>query len=39
METPKIYESPDGGKTIYARDFGQAPAFRVLVRYQRKELF
>tara|TARA_Y100001938_G_scaffold144367_1_gene218803 strand:+ start:951 stop:1196 length:246 start_codon:yes stop_codon:yes gene_type:complete len=21
-ETPKIYESPDGGKTIYQRDFG-----------------
>ena len=38
METPKIYESPDGGKTIYARDFGQAPAFRVLVRSPEKRV-
>jgi hypothetical protein len=22
IETPKIYESPDRGKTIYERDFG-----------------
>lgn len=22
IETPKIFESPDGGKTIYERDFG-----------------
>ena len=38
METPKIYESPDGGKTIYARDFGQAPAFRVLVKSPEKRV-
>jgi len=38
METPKIYESPDGGKTIYARDFGQAPNFRVLVRSPEKRV-
>jgi hypothetical protein len=23
MPKPKIYESPDGGKTVYIRDFGQ----------------
>ena len=22
VNTPKIYESPDGGKTIYEREFG-----------------
>ena len=38
METPKIYESPDGGKTIYAREFGQAPNFRVLVRSPEKRV-
>jgi len=38
METRKIYESPDGGKTIYARDFGQAPNFRVLVRSPEKRV-
>ena len=38
METPKVYESPDGGKTIYARDFGQAPNFRVLVRSPEKRV-
>jgi len=38
METPKIYESPDGGKTVYARDFGQAPAFRVLVKSPEKRV-
>jgi len=38
METPKIYESPDGGKTVYARDFGQAPASRVLVKSPEKRV-
>ena len=39
METPKVvYESPDGGKTIYAREFGQAPNFRVLVRSPEKRV-
>jgi D-beta-D-heptose 7-phosphate kinase/D-beta-D-heptose 1-phosphate adenosyltransferase len=38
METPKIYESPDGGKTVYARDFGQAPEFRVLVKSPEKRV-
>ena len=27
----KIYESPDGGKTVYERDFGQDPSERRLV--------
>jgi len=38
METPKIYESPDGGKTVYARDFGQAPASRVLIKSPEKRV-
>ena len=38
METPKIYESPDGGKTVYARDFGQAPTSRVLVKSPEKRV-
>jgi len=38
METPKIYESPDGGKTIYARDFGAPPNFRVLVKSPEKRV-
>lgn len=28
--TPKIYESPDGGQTVYARDFGSTE--RTLVK-------
>lgn len=28
----KIYESPDKGKTVYARDFGSDPSTRVLVK-------
>lgn len=31
MEGAKILESPDGGKTIYQRDFGQDPRERTLV--------
>ena len=38
METPKIYESPDGGKTVYARDFGAPPNFRVLVKSPEKRV-
>ena len=38
METPKIYESPDGGKTIYARDIGQAPTSRVLIKSPEKRV-
>jgi len=29
--TPKIYESPDKGKTVYERDFGAAPDTRKLI--------
>ena len=36
METPKIYESPDGGKTVYARDFGQNPIERTLFSNKEK---
>lgn len=32
----KIYESPDGGKTVYARDFGMDPRERVLVKKNEK---
>ena len=38
MQTPKIYESPDGGKTVYARDFGAPPNFRVLVKSPEKRV-
>ena len=38
METRKIYESPDGGKTVYARDFGAPPDFRVLVKSPEKRV-
>jgi D-beta-D-heptose 7-phosphate kinase/D-beta-D-heptose 1-phosphate adenosyltransferase len=38
MQASKIYESPDGGKTVYARDFGQAPASRVLVKSPEKRV-
>jgi len=36
METPKIYESPDGGKTVYARDFGENPMQRTLFSNKEK---
>jgi len=29
--TPKIYESPDKGKTVYARDFGAPHSSRKLI--------
>lgn len=30
--TPKIYESPDGGLTVYERDFGADPSTRTPVK-------
>lgn len=36
MQTPKIYESPDRGKTVYARDFGQNPIERILLSKKEK---
>jgi hypothetical protein len=30
-KTPKIYESPDKGKTVYARDFGAPISTRKLI--------
>lgn len=38
MQSPKIYESPDGGKTVYARDFGAPPDFKVLVKSAEKKV-
>ena len=38
MKTSKIYESPDGGKTIYARDFGAPPNLRVLIKSAEKRV-
>ena len=29
---PKIYESPDKGKTVYVRDFGADPSTRTIVK-------
>lgn len=29
---PKIYESPDGGKTVYEREFGADPSTRTIVK-------
>jgi hypothetical protein len=29
---PKIYESPDKGKTVYERDFGAEPSTRRVVK-------
>ena len=37
MNTSKIYESIDGGKTVYARDFGAPPNIRVLVKSPEKK--
>lgn len=31
-DKPKIYESPDGGKTIYQREIGSDPSSRKLVK-------
>ena len=32
MKDAKIFESPDGGKTIYERNFGEDPRKRRLVK-------
>ena len=29
-----IYESPDGGKTVYAREIGDPPNKKILIGYQ-----
>ena len=34
MKKPKIYESPDGGKTVYERDFGAAHDTRKQVKVE-----
>lgn len=31
-QKPKIYESPDKGKTVYERDFGAHPSTRTVVK-------
>lgn len=28
----KIYESPDGGKTVYERNFGADPSIRTIIK-------
>jgi hypothetical protein len=33
---PFVYESPDGGKTVYARPFGSDPTQKILVRGEDK---
>ena len=42
FKKPKIFESPDGGKTIFHRDFGSAPLSRTpyekLYGYHPQEL-
>jgi len=35
--TPKIYESPDGGLTVYERDFGADPSTRTKIKSNPKE--
>ena len=35
---PKIYESPDGGKTIYERDFGASDTQRRLITHPQELL-
>ena len=32
QQKPKIYESPDKGKTVYEREFGADPSTRTLVK-------
>jgi hypothetical protein len=32
---PKIYESPDKGKTVYEREFGAHPSTRKLVKAKK----
>lgn len=33
---PKIYESPDGGKTVYARNFGETERYLVKSSVQQQ---
>lgn len=33
---PLIYESPDKGKTVYAREFGSDPSTRWLITQNKK---
>lgn len=33
---PLVYESPDGGKTVYARPWGTEPSHKILVRGEDK---
>lgn len=35
-QTPKIYESPDGGKTVYARNFGETERYLVKSSVQQQ---
>jgi hypothetical protein len=37
METGKIFESPDGGKTIYERQLGGSISDRKLIKSEEKE--
>ena len=39
MEGAKIYESPDGGKTIYERPFGAPHTERTLVNESQLSIF
>jgi hypothetical protein len=39
MEGAKIYESPDGGKTIYERPFGASHTERTLVDKSQLSIF
>ena len=32
LETVKIYESPDKGKTVFEREFGSDPSTRTVVK-------
>jgi len=34
---PKIYESPDKGKTVYEREFGAHPSTRKLVKTKKSK--
>jgi len=35
-QKPMIYESPDKGKTVYAREFGAHPSTRKLIKTSKK---
>jgi len=38
MTKPKIYESPDGGLTIFARDFGEPPDTRTIAHMPHTDI-